>query len=231
MSMLEGRENDLKLRNNNNTAVQQQYRVLKQLLLATVIIVLFLGSIISGLVSAQNMQAEPGFVSFWNARFSIQFPNGWNISEGLPNSVEFRPSGFIPEVIVNWGYPTPSWILDKSAWISNMTKQGIIVDRIDNTTTIANNTGLTISFTDNDLKYSIALVKVHNLALALIYVGHINDFSTYEDKANTMLSTLHITRSDYPIFQDNQCPYNTLFTNMDWWTGWHSSECLGEGGK
>jgi hypothetical protein len=48
-------------------------------------------------------------------------------------------------VIVNWGSPAPSWILDKSAWISNMTKQGIIVNRIDNRTTIANHTGLVTS--------------------------------------------------------------------------------------
>jgi hypothetical protein len=163
---------------------------------------------IPGLVSAQNLQSEPGFLYFFNMRFSINFPNDWKIIEDTPNSVHFMA-------------PAPSWILDKSAWISNMTKQGIIVDRIDNTATIANNTGLVVSFIDNDMKYSAALAKVHNLVLDLVYFAQINDFPTYEDKANTMLSTLHSNGWE-PTFQDSRCN-NTLFTSFDWWSGWKST--------
>lgn len=153
-------------------------------------------------------------------RFSINHPSDWDIIENLP--VRFTPPDSTAGVVINWGYPAPSWILDKNAWISNMTKQGIIVDRIDNTTTIANNTGLAISFVDNSIKYSVALIKTHNLVLDFVYFARLNDFPTYEDKANTMLRTLHSNGWEH-LWQDSRCPYNTLFTNFDWWSGWKST--------
>jgi hypothetical protein len=120
--------------------------------------------------------------------------------------------------------------MDKSAWISNMTKQGIIVDRIDNRTTVANNTGLVMSFIDNDLKYSVALTKIHNMVLDLVYFAHVKDFPTYEDKANTMLSTLQNNADGSTAWYDSACSYNTLFTNVNWWS-WKSGNCLNEEGK
>lgn len=168
-----------------------------------------------------------GFLSFWNMRFQVNFPNDWGIMQNLPNTIEFRPyPDTFARVMVNWGYPAPSWILDKSAWISNMTKQGIIVDRIENGSTIANNTGLIISFTDDNTKYSIALVKTHNLVLDFVYFAPINDFPIYEDKANTMLNTLSINGWEEPSWIDSQCSYNTLFTNLNWW-GERSGHCVG----
>jgi hypothetical protein len=216
---------DFSIVNSDMGAVlMSQRRFLKPLLFVTVTTVLFLGPMIPGLASARFLSSEPGFLYFFNMRFSVNFPNDWKVIENLPNTVHFMAPDITSGVIINWGSPAPSWILDKSAWISNMTKQGIIVDRIDNTTTIANNTGLVISFIDNDLKYSVALVKVHNLVLDLVYFAHVDDFPTYEDKANTMLSTLHSNGWE-PTFQDSRCPYNTLFTNFDWWSGWKSSTC------
>jgi hypothetical protein len=173
----------------------------------------------------------PGFLYFWNMRFQINFPNDWNIIQNLPNTIRFNAPGTYPHwahVEVNWGSPAPSWILDKSAWISNMTKQGIIVDRIDNTTTVANNTGLVISFVDNDIKYSVALTKLHNLVLDLVYSAPINDFQTYEDKANTMLSTLQSNGWEPTSWQDSKCSYSTLFTNFVSWFGCKSGTCQGE---
>jgi hypothetical protein len=174
---------------------------------------------------------KPGFLYFWNMRFQINFPNDWSVMQNLPNTIKFNPPDTFAQVIVNWGYPAPSWILDKSAWISNMTKQGVIVDRIDNTTTIANNTGLVISFIDNDIKYSVALAKIHNLVLDLVYFAPINDFPTYEDKANTMLSTLQSNGWEPTSWQDSGCS-NSLFRNFDWWSGWHSTniDCPKDGG-
>lgn len=173
----------------------------------------------------------PGFVSFWNMRFQINFPNDWGILENLPNTVTFNAPHYAAQVFVNWGSPAPSWILDKSAWIQNMTKQGIIVDRIDNTTTVANNTGLVISFVDNDFKYSVALAKINNLVLDLVYFAPTNNFPMYEDKANTMLSTLQRNENASTAWYDSACSYNTLFTNQGWWSGWQSGKCLNEEGK
>lgn len=158
-----------------------------------------------------------GLLYFQNERFSINFPNDWNILEIFPNSVRFVARDGMSRVTINWGSPAPSWILDKSAWISNMTKQGIIVDKIDNTTTIANNTGLLISFIDNDMKYSVALIKIHNLVLDLVYFTHTPYFPTYEDEANTMLKNLRVFGGE-PSWQDSRCN-NTLFIGFHWWPG------------
>jgi len=35
------------------------------------------------------MQTEPGFLYFFNKRFSVHFPNDWKIIENLPNTVHF----------------------------------------------------------------------------------------------------------------------------------------------
>jgi len=97
-----------------------------------------------------------------------------------------------------------------------MTKQGIIVDRIDNTTTIANHTGLVRSFVDNSIKYSVAQVKVNDIVVDFVYSAEINDFPTYEDKANTMSDSFQ------PTWQDSKC-VNSLFTNFQWWSGWYDN--------
>jgi hypothetical protein len=130
-------------------------------------------------------------------------------------------------VVVNWGSPAPSWILDKSAWIGNLTKQGIIVDKIDNATTIANHTGLAVSFIDNDIKYSVALARANNTVFDLVYFAQINDFPLYEGKANAMSDSLRSSGWGWePTWQDSKCAYNTLFTNFEWWSGWQPGSSI-----
>jgi hypothetical protein len=113
-----------------------------------------------GHVMAQ--QSEPEFSTFINTHFSVSYPSDWVIMETLPNTVRFHsPSGLgsLGSVVINWAFHAPNWILDRNAWLTNMTKQGIVVNRIDNETNISNHTALLISFTDNSAKYSVALVK------------------------------------------------------------------------
>jgi hypothetical protein len=194
----------------------KELRTLKTLLFV------ILNLAVPGHIMAQRSEPEPGFLYFFNMRFSINYPNDWNIIENLPSSVHFTAPDITSGVVVNWGYPPPSWILDKNAWLENMTKQGIIVNRIDNETTIANNTGLLISFTNNNMKYSVALAKVNDTVFDFVYFTRVNDFPTYLDKANTMLDSFHIN-SAVRTFQDYKNG-NTLFRNWSWWSIWKRGE-------
>ncbi len=108
-------------------------------------------------------------------------------------------------VIVSWGFPnhTAGWILDKGAWLQNMTKQGIIVNKIDDTTTLAVHPALSISFIDNNVKNSMIITQIGKMVLGFVYLADINDYSTNEDEANTMLSTFHIN-SWTPTDQDSR---------------------------
>jgi hypothetical protein len=162
-------------------------------------------------------RTEPGYSMFWSMRFSVHFPINWRIIENLPDTVKFIPPDYSSTVVVNWGSPAPNWILDKSAWIMNMTKQGIIVDKIDNNTQIANHTGLVVSFVDNSEKFSIALTRVNNTVFDFIYQSDIDDFPIYEDNANIMLNSFQIN-SITPTFLDSGC------VHKNWWPIWRVND-------
>jgi hypothetical protein len=171
-----------------------------------------------------------GFSEFFHMRFSIYFPYGWSIMENIPNSVQFSAPDVTSNVIISWDtHIPPPWILDKSAWIQNMTKQGIIIDKIDNTTTIANHTALQLSFTDGDTRYSVVVIKTDNSALSFIYSAYTNDFPLYEDKANAMLSYLRVSEAG-SSFLDSHRTYSTLFNQEGWWPLWHGPPRTCEGG-
>jgi hypothetical protein len=160
-------------------------------------------------------------------RFSIYFPNGWSVMENIPNSVQFSAQDVTSNVIISWDTRIPPWILDNSACIQNMTKQGIIIDKIDNTTTIANHTALQLSFTDSDTRYSVVVIKTDNLAFSFVYSAYTNDFPLYEDKANAMLSYLRVSEAG-SSFLDSHCTYSTLFNQFGWWPLWHGGTCEGD---
>jgi hypothetical protein len=196
-------------------------KLLTKILLTCGITILILGPLISKPAFAQFEQPEPGFTKFWSMRFAIHFPNNWSIVENMPNEVKFLSPNSAAWVVVNWGYPAPNWILDKGAWLSNMTKHGIVVDKIDNTTTIANHTSLTMSFVENSMNNSVTLVKANNTVFDFVYFANINDFPTYEDKANIMLNSFRIN-SGLPTFQDSRCT-DTLLSGESWYKGVYSN--------
>lgn len=211
----------------NQLTGQGRWMSRKQLSFVAVVTVLLLTPMILKPALAQSWRAPDGFSYFFNMRFWVYFPTGWSVIENIPNSVEFSTQDLASQVIISWDAHIQPWILDKSAWIQNMTKQGIIIDKIDNTTTIANHTALQISFTDSDFRYSVVVIKTNDLALSFVYFTHTNDFPLYEDKANAMLGYLHLNKGRY-AFQDSHCTYSTLFNQFDWWPLWHGGSCEGD---
>jgi hypothetical protein len=166
------------------------------------------------LTTTQKVNADiyPGYR---NSHFSVNFPPAWDIFDALRGNVYFySPDNSTAKITIAWDSPASSWLLDKGPWLTNLTRSGIIVTKIDNTTTVANHTALMISFTNNDKKYSVVLLKVDNMLFNFVYYAKIDDFPTHEDEANNMLNSWQII-NPYPSFQDDISKYHS--TDWMWW--------------
>src|SRR5215467_1378071 len=81
---------------------------------------------------AQNI---PGFSSYTNNQFTVKYPSDWSINDtGFPNRTVFQAPTTTSEVGITWGASAPSWFLDREAWFTNMTKNGLAMSAITNDT-------------------------------------------------------------------------------------------------
>jgi len=139
-------------------------------------------------------QSIPGFSSYTNNQFTVKYPSDWSINDtGFPNRTVFQAPNTTAEVGITWGASAPSWFLDREAWFTNMTKNGLAMSTINNDTNyLSRSHALVWVGTIGDIKESAIVSVVNGTGYIITYAAGIANYLRYLNQVEIMWETFHV---------------------------------------
>lgn len=139
-------------------------------------------------------QTIPGFASYTNYHFTIKYPSDWSINDtGFPNRTVFQAPNATAEVGITWGASAPPWFLDREAWLTNMTENGLAISTVTNNTNyLSRSHALVWVGTIGDIKESAIVSVVNGTGYIITYAADMINYMRYLNQVEIMWATFHV---------------------------------------